>query len=91
MYGLTKQQMANVFQYMRAEYIKEDIREILFDATYVFNGKEINSDVVAERIDLDYIAERFIDKDEFNWSLLEDLIAQEVSENEEYILTGKRE
>lgn len=89
MYGLTQKQMADVFQHMRTEYLKEDILSVLEDAEYIIGNKEIKGDVIASRLDLDYIAERFVDKCEFNWDLLENIIEEEVHANEDYILTGK--
>lgn len=89
MYGLTKQQMREVFEYMRAEYLRQDIEDIMFETDYIINGEDISGDLVASRIDIDCIINEFLSKDEFNWCLLEELIEQEVSNKEDYILTGK--
>lgn len=89
MFGLTKGQMLAVFQEVRSEYIKDDIKSILDDTTYNYKNQEIEGSKIKDRLDLDYIAERFLDKDDFNWELLEDIINDEIDKDLDYVMTGK--
>ena len=86
MYGLTSQQMVDVYRHVRYDFIKNEIESYLEENSYNIHDKEFDGRDIVGHLDFDRMVTKFERLNEFNYDLVGSILEDEIYNNIDSIL-----